>query len=33
LDIGYRHNIYSNMQRTAPNGVLVRAEYLLFNVT
>lgn len=32
LDIGYRHNIYSNMQRTAPNGVLIRAEYLLFNI-
>ena len=33
VDIGYRHEIYSNMQRTAPNGILIRAEHLLFNIT
>lgn len=31
LDIGYRRQLYSNMLRTAPNGLLVRFEYLLFN--
>ena len=30
LDIGYRHELYSNALRTAPNGLLVRFEYLLF---
>jgi hypothetical protein len=30
LDVGYRQELYSNMQRTAPNGLLVRFEYLLF---
>jgi hypothetical protein len=32
VDIGYRHNIYSNMQRTAPNGFLLRIEHLLFSI-
>jgi hypothetical protein len=32
VDLGYRHNLYSNMQRTAPNGFLVRIEHTLFNV-
>lgn len=31
VDIGYRQELYSNMIRTAPNGLLLRAEYLLFN--
>lgn len=31
LDIGYRQELYSNMWRTAPNGLLLRFEYLLFN--
>ncbi len=32
LDIGYRQQLYSNMQRAAPNGLLVRFEYLIFNI-
>jgi hypothetical protein len=32
LDIGYKHQLYSNMVRTAPNGLLIRGEHLLFNV-
>ena len=32
VDVGYRRQLYSTMQRSAPNGVLVRVEYLLFNV-
>lgn len=32
VDIGYRHELYSNMSRTAPNGLLIRVEHLLFNV-
>jgi len=31
LDIGYRHQIYSDAFRTAPNGFLLRIEHLLFN--
>lgn len=31
LDIGYRHELCSSMLRTAPNGLLVRFEYLLFH--
>lgn len=31
-DIGYRFQLNSNMQRTAPNGFLVRVEHLLFNL-
>ncbi|MBE2289215.1 MAG: hypothetical protein IAE95_06645 [Chitinophagaceae bacterium] len=31
LDIGYRQELFSDMVRTAPNGLLVRGEYLLFN--
>lgn len=31
FDIGYRQELYSNMWRTAPNGLLLRFEYLLFN--
>lgn len=32
VDIGYRQELYSSMKRTAPNGLLLRWEYLLFNV-
>lgn len=31
VDIGYRHQLMSSMYRTAPNGFLVRFEYLIFN--
>ncbi len=31
LGIGYRQELFSDMVRTAPNGLLVRGEYLLFN--
>ena len=32
VDVGYRHQLYSNMARTAPNGFMIRVEHLLFNV-
>jgi hypothetical protein len=32
LDLAYRYELYSNMQRTAPNGFLIRFEYNFFNV-
>ncbi len=32
LDIGYRYQLFSNMERTAPNGLLVRVEHVLFNM-
>lgn len=32
VDIGYRLELWSNMERTAPNGLLLRVEHLLFNV-
>jgi len=32
LDIGYKFQLYSNMQRVAPNGFMIRIEHLLFNV-
>lgn len=32
LDIGYKFELTGNMSRTAPNGLLVRVEHLLFNV-
>ena len=32
LDIGYRHELYSSMSRMDQNGLLVRAEHLLYNV-
>ncbi len=31
LDIGYRQQISSTFERTAPNGFLIRLEYNLFN--
>lgn len=33
IDIGYRKQLYSNMLRTAPNGVYLNFEYTFFNVT
>jgi hypothetical protein len=32
VDIGYKVQLYSDMQRVAPNGVMIRVEHLLFNV-
>jgi hypothetical protein len=32
FDIGYRKQLYSTMERTAPNGVVFKFEYLFFNV-
>lgn len=31
IDVGYRHQLMSSMYRTAPNGFLLRFEYLIFN--
>jgi hypothetical protein len=31
IDVGYRQELYSTMFRTAPNGFIVRFEYLFFN--
>lgn len=31
LDIAWRKELYSNMYRTAPNGILLRVEHLVFN--
>jgi len=33
IDLAYRKEIYSNMSRTAPNGFILKFEYILFNVT
>lgn len=32
IDIAYKQQLYNDMLRSAPNGVLFRLEYLLFNV-
>jgi hypothetical protein len=32
VDIGYKHELYSNMQRNLPNGLMLRVEHLLYNV-
>ncbi len=32
LDIGYKIQLYSDMQRVAPNGFMIRFEHLLFNI-
>jgi hypothetical protein len=32
LDFAYRQQIYSNMLRTAPNGILIKFEYNFFNI-
>ena len=31
IDIGYRHQLMSSMLRSAPNGFMLRFEYLIFN--
>jgi hypothetical protein len=33
IDLAYRHQIYSSMTRTAPNGFMIKLEYTFFNVT
>jgi len=32
VDIGYRQELYSTMERTAPNGIVLKFEYTFFNV-
>lgn len=32
VDIGYRQQLTGDMERTAPNGLLVRVEHVFFNV-
>ena len=32
LDIGYKVQLYSDMQRTTPNGFIIRIEHLFFNL-
>jgi len=32
FDIGFRQQLYSTMERTAPNGFILKFEYLFFNV-
>jgi hypothetical protein len=32
VDVGYRFEILGNMERTAPNGLLLRVEHVLFDV-
>jgi hypothetical protein len=32
LDLAYRLQLYSTMQRTAPNGLIIRFEYNFYNV-
>lgn len=32
LDIGFKYELYSNMLRTAPNGLLLRVEHLIYDV-
>lgn len=32
VDLGYRRQIYSTMERTAPNGWVIKFEYSFFNV-
>ncbi len=32
VDIGYKHELKGNMLRSAPNGLLIRVEHLLFGV-
>lgn len=33
IDIAYRHELYSSMLRSAPNGVYLNLEYTFFNVS
>jgi len=32
VDIGYRFELYGNMERMAPNGLLLRVEHLLYDL-
>lgn len=32
IDLAYRHQLFSTMQRTAPNGVYLKLEYTFFNI-
>lgn len=32
VDIGYKHELYSNMLRTSANAFLIRVEHLFFNI-
>ena len=32
IDVAYRHELFSNMLRTAPNGVYLNFEYTFFNI-
>ena len=32
IDVGYRRELYSNMLRTAPNGIYLNFEYTFFNI-
>lgn len=32
VDLAYKHQLAGNMLRTAPNGLMIRVEHLLFNV-
>jgi hypothetical protein len=31
VDLGYPRQLYSTMDRTAPNGIVLKFEYLFFN--
>jgi hypothetical protein len=31
VDVGYRKQVYSNMQRTAPDGFILKLEWIFFN--
>ncbi len=33
IDLAYQQQLYSNLLRTAPNGVYIKLEYTFFNVT
>lgn len=33
VDIGYKRELYSTMLRTAPNGLLIRIEHLLYHMS
>jgi hypothetical protein len=32
VDVAYRKQLYSSMQRTAPNGFMIKFEYIFFNI-
>ncbi len=33
IDVAFRKELYSSMYRTAPNGFMIKFEYIFFNVT